>query len=75
MKTTVEEIIAIHYILRCFGVKVDFPMLLLRYNKGVIQNSTLLDSILKKKHVAISYYKTYECAIAGVVHSLKIKGD
>lgn len=75
MKTAVEEIVAIRYMLRCLGVKVESPSPLLGDNKGVIQNSTLPDSILKKKHVAISYHKTRECTAAGIVHPLKTKGD
>ena len=41
---------------------------------GVVQNSTILDSLLKKKHVAIAYHKTRESAEVGIVHPIKISG-
>ena len=61
--------------LRCLGVKVKSLTLLLGNNKGIIHNSTLPNSILKKKHVAISYYKTRKCATAGILYPLKTKGN
>jgi hypothetical protein len=43
----------------CFalGVKVTNPTYMFRDNLGVVQNITMKDSLLKKKHVAISYHK------------------
>ena len=41
---------------------------------GVVQNSTIKASLLKKKHVAISYNKTREAAAAGIVHPIKTDG-
>jgi hypothetical protein len=44
-------------------------------NLGVIQNCTIKESLLKKKHVAISYHKTRECAAAtSIVHPIKLIG-
>eukprot|EP00957_Ditylum_brightwellii_P122348 9330455-Ditylum_brightwellii.AAC.1 len=34
--------------------------------------STVLDSLLKKKHVAIAYHKTRESVAAGITHPVKI---
>ena len=43
----------------CFlVVKVKHVTLICGYNKGVIHNCTILDSLLKKKHVAVSYHRT-----------------
>ena len=75
MKNAVEEVHAMRYMLRCLGVKVEHATPILGDNKAVIQNSTLPDSLLKKKHVAIAYHKTRESAAAGVVHPVKTKGD
>ena len=75
MKTAVEEAHALRYMMRCLGVKVEHATPILGDNKAVIQNSTLPDSLLKKKHVAIAYHKTRESAAAGAVHPLKTKGD
>jgi hypothetical protein len=43
-------------------------------NLGVIQNLTIKDGLLKKKHVAISYHKTTEATAAGITHPIKILG-
>ena len=42
-------------------------------NKGVIQNCTIQDSLLKKK--AIAYHMTREAAAAGMAHPIKIKSE
>ena len=74
MRTAVEEIQAVRYmLLRCLGVKVKHASLICGDNKGVIQNCTIQDSLLKKKHVAIAYHMTREAAAAGMVHPIKTK--
>ncbi len=40
----------------------------------MIQNVTTKDSLLKKKHVAISYHRVREAAAAGIIHPVKIDG-
>ena len=51
-KSVVEEIQAVRYMLHFLGLKVRHAILICGDNKGVIQNCTLLDSLLKKRHVA-----------------------
>jgi hypothetical protein len=75
MRTAVEEVQAVRYMLRCLGVKVKHATLICGDNKGVIQNCTMSDSLLKKKHVAIAYHKTREAAAAGIVHPIKIRSE
>ena len=75
MKTAVEEVISVRYMLRCLGVRVTKPTHIMGDNRSVILNSTLPSSLLKKKHIAIAYHKTREAAAAGIVHPLKTKGD
>ena len=53
--------------LRCLGVKVKHVTLICGDNKGVIQNCTIPDILLNKKHVVISYHMTIETA-AGVIY-------
>jgi hypothetical protein len=65
MKNGVEELIALRYMLRC---------LLCGDNQGVVQNATIAESLLKKKHVAIAYHKTRESAAAGIAHPIKTGG-
>ncbi len=57
--------------LRFMGVNASYVF---GDNLGVIQNVTIKDSCLKKKHVAISYHKTREATAAGITHSVKILG-
>ena len=56
------------------GVKVEHASYVFGDNLGVIQNVTIKDSLLKKKHVAISYHKTREATAAGITHHVKILG-
>jgi hypothetical protein len=75
MKTAVEELIVVCYILRCLGVKVlHARSLICGDNLGVIQNCTFKDSLLKKKHFAIAYHKTREAAASGIGHPIKTLG-
>jgi hypothetical protein len=74
MKTAVEELIAVRYMLRCLGVTVERASYLFGDNLGVVQNVTIKESLLKKKHVAISYHKVREAAASGIVHPTKIDG-
>jgi hypothetical protein len=74
MKTAVEELIAVRYMLRCLGVKVEHASMICGDNLGVIQNATISESLLKKKHVAIAYHKTREAAAAGICHPIKMGG-
>jgi hypothetical protein len=70
MRTAVEEVQAVRYMLRCLGVKVRHASLICGGNNmGVIQNCTLPDSLLKKKKlVTITFLKTTEAgAAAGMV--------
>ncbi len=68
MKNAVEELIALRYMLRCLGVKVEHASLVCGDNMGVVQNATVSESLLKKKHVGISHHKTREAAAAGIAH-------
>ena len=74
MKSAVEEAISIRYMLRCLGVEVNYATPICGDNSAVIQNSTVSDSLLKKKHVAIAYHKTREAAASGIIHPIKIGG-
>ena len=72
MRTAVEEVQSVRYMLRCLGVKVKHASLVCGDNKGVVQNCTIPESLLKKKHVAIAYHKTRESAAAGIIHPIKV---
>ena len=72
MRTAVEELISIRYMLRCLGVTVTRASYLFGDNMGVIQSATIKDSLLKKKCVAISYHRTREATAASILLPLKI---
>jgi hypothetical protein len=72
MRNATEETIAVRYMLRCLGVKVEHATFMFGDNLGVVQNATIKDSLLKKKHVAIAYHKVRESAAAGIIHPMKI---
>ncbi len=74
MKTAVEEVMSVRYMLRCLGVKVTRPTPILGDNRSVIMNTTIPSSLLKKKHVAISYHMTREATAAGIGRPLKTNG-
>jgi hypothetical protein len=72
MRTAVEEVIAIRYMLRSLGVKVEHAALMCGDNLGVIQNTTIKDSLLKKKCVALSFHRCREAVAANIVQPVKI---
>ena len=72
ISTTVKEVQVVRYMLRFLVVKVKHATFLCRYNKGVIYNCNIPDSLLKKKYVAISYHNNRESAAAGICHPIKI---
>ena len=75
MRMSVEEVQAVKYMLHCLGVKVKYASLICGGNKGVVQNCTIPESLLKKKHVASAYHETREAAAAGIVHPIKIRSE
>ena len=68
----VEEVCSLQYMLICLGVHVENASHVYGYNLGVIENTTIKDSLLKNKHVAISYQFFCEAIVAGVIFPIKI---
>jgi hypothetical protein len=50
------------------GMKVEHASYAFGDKHGVIQDVTIKDSLLKKKHVAIPYHKTREATATGIMH-------
>jgi hypothetical protein len=75
MKTVVEEVSAVRYMLRSLGIPITKPSRILGDNQSVIINCTVYSSLLKKKHVAIAFHLTREATAAKVVHPLKTKSE
>ena len=74
MRTAAEEAIAIRYMLRSLGIRVDKPTKLFGDNLGVIQNASMPEANLHKKHVAISFHRVRECVAAQIVAPYHIDG-
>ena len=43
----------------------------LRRQHGVVQNATISECLLEKKHAAISYHKTRDAEAAGIAQPIK----
>src|SRR5688572_23602488 len=72
MQSSIEEVIfGVRYMLQALRVKVTRESLLAGDNMLVIQNVTIKESFLKKKHVTILYHKTREAAAGGIVLLIK----
>ena len=62
-KTATEMIQALRYKLHMMGIPIDGPTNMFCDNKAVVRNSTMPESTLKKKHVAICYHCTRSMCI------------
>ena len=56
--------------LHCLGVKVKHDLFICGDNKGLINNNTILDILLKNKHFAIIYHSTRESDTVGIVYTI-----
>ena len=57
MKTAVEQIEALRYKLRMFGIPIEGSTNVFCDNEVVFKNMTMPDSTLKKKHTSICYHR------------------
>ena len=71
MKTAVEQIEALRYKLRMFGVLLEGPTNIFCDNESVFKNASIPDSTLKKKHKSICYHRSREAVGAGTVRIAK----
>ncbi len=67
MKIAVELLEALHYKLRMFGIPIDGASNVFCDNKSVVTNSTVPESMLKKKHNAIAYHRMRESVASGAM--------
>jgi hypothetical protein len=67
MRLATEEAIAIRYMLRSLGIQLDGPTKLFGDNMGVIQNASMPEATLQKKHTAISFHHVRECVAAKII--------
>ena len=56
-KMATEIIQALRYKLHVIGIPIDGPTNMFCDNEAVVRNSTMPESMLRKKHVAICYHR------------------
>jgi hypothetical protein len=71
MRIAIEMIEGLCYKLRMFGVPVDGPCHVFCDNNGVVLNTTVPESKLTKKHVAINYHRVRESIAAHTIRVAK----
>ena len=71
MRIAIEMIEGLRYKLRMMGVDIQGPCNLFCDNNAVVLNSTVPESMLKKKHAAINYHRAREAIAAGVIRVAK----
>ena len=67
MKTTVEHIELLCNKLRMFSVPVEGPTNVFCDNEAVFKNTSIPDSMLKKKHTSICYHRSREAVTSGTM--------
>ena len=70
-----EQIVALQYKLRMFGVPIDGPANLFSDNRGLIKNASVPESTLMKKHNSINFHAVREAAAADILRVGKEVGD
>ena len=67
MKTAIELIEALRYILRMFDIPIAGSVNVYCDNESVCNKTTRPESTLKKKHNAIAYHQVREAVVAGMI--------
>jgi hypothetical protein len=62
-----DMISALKIKLKCFGVPLSGPTNVFCDNNGVVQNTSIPESTLSKKHIAINYHIIREAVAAGII--------
>ena len=71
LRIAVEQIEALRYKLRMFGIPIDGPADVFCDNQSVVRASSTPETTLSKKHNAICYHKVRESAAAGTIRVAK----
>ena len=71
LKIATEMIEGLRYKLRMFGVPIDGPANVFGDNQSIINNATIPESPLRKKHVAICYHRVREACASGIIRIAK----
>ena len=74
-RITVDMVIELRYMLRMLVVPVDGPSLMLGDNNGVVLNTSIPSSVLKKKHHACAYHQVREAITGRIVNFVHIQSE
>jgi hypothetical protein len=74
LRIAVEQMEALRYKLRMFGVPIDGPADIYCDNQSVVDSSSLPQRTLQKKHNAICFHKVREAAAMDVIRVAKVDG-
>jgi len=66
-----DLLVALRYKLRMFGVPLCGPANVFCDNQGVVNNTTLPESVLNKKHNQICYHRVREAVASGIIRIAK----
>jgi hypothetical protein len=67
LRIAVELIESLRYKLRMMGIPIAGPCSILCDNESVVKNSSIPESVLKRKHNAIAYHRVREASASGMV--------
>jgi len=71
MQIATDLIVSLWYKLRMFGIPIIGPANVLCDNQGVVNNVTMPESTLTKKHNQICYHHVREAVAAGIIRVAK----
>ena len=71
MRTGLEMIEGLRYKLRMLGVPIDGPANVYCDNEAVYKNTSIPESVLKKKHHSIAYHRCREAVAGGTMRIAK----
>ena len=71
LKIAVEMIEALRYKLRMFGIPIDGSTNVYCDNEAVYKNTSIPESVLKKKHHSIAYHRCREAVAAKIIRVAK----
>ena len=74
LKTCMEEIMALRYKLKMFGVPLQGPTEVFCDNNSVVLNTTQVESKLNKKHNSLAYHATRWAVAASIIRIAWIDG-
>ena len=70
----VDQIIDYRFTLRAMGVPIDGPAWMMGDNSSVITQSTIPQSVLKKRHHATSYHRVREAVARKILYFVHVPG-